>query len=316
MFLLTGCTAPYIHDEGFIFGTTYHICYQSDQDFRDSIQGVFSRVDQSLSLYNSESLLSRINQNESDSINAMLYDVLQCAEDISKKTNGAFDITIAPLTELWGFGKDGKFHHDKIDEKKVNEVKTYVGYRLLSFNRRKIHKRDPRMSLDCGAVAKGYAVDCIAAFFLRHGVRNFLIEIGGEIIASGKNGNAHPWTIGIASPIDDSTQMENKSQQVFTSSKAAIATSGNYRRFYYSNGKKVAHTLNPVTGYPVIHNMLSATVIAPTCAQADALATAFMVMGLHKSQAFLSKNPNIAAYFILSAPSGFGTWHTKNFPSE
>ena len=161
-------------------------------------------------------------------------------------------------------------------------------------------KKDPRLMLDCSAVAKGYACDVVASVLSRHDVANYMVEIGGEIVTSGVNEKRLPWRIGVNRPTDDPTQSSTELETVLNVTDKAMATSGNYRNFYYKDGKKYAHTIDPKTGRPVQHSLLSATVLANQCAIADAYATAFMVMGIEKAQKLLEQHPELMVYFIYS----------------
>ena len=161
-----------------------------------------------------------------------------------------------------------------------------------------IHKADPRVMLDCSAIAKGYGSDCVARLLRSHGIDNFMVEIGGEVVTSGINPDRVPWRIGVTKPVDDSTQVNEQLQTVLNVTDKAMATSGNYRNFYYKGGRKYAHTIDPKTGYPVQHNILSATVIADNCATADAYATSFMVLGLDGARRILKHHPELMAYLI------------------
>lgn len=179
-----------------------------------------------------------------------------------------------------------------------------VGYKKVKLRDGKVVKDDPRIMLDCSAIAKGFGTQ-VAADFLRHrGVKNFMVEIGGEIVTSGVNDNRLPWRIGVTKPVDDSLSVSQEMQTVLNVTDKAMATSGNYRNFYYEGGRKFAHTIDPKTGYPVQHSILSATVLADDCATADAYATSFMVMGLERAKKVLERHPELMAYFIYSDERG------------
>ena len=180
----------------------------------------------------------------------------------------------------------------------------FVGYDKISLVGKKIQKTDPRIMLDCSAIAKGYGSDVVARLFRKYDIKNFMIEIGGEIVVSGISENNQPWKIGINKPVEDNTNMNTEIQTILSITNKAMATSGNYRNFYYKDGKKYAHTIDPATGYPVQHNILSSTVIANNCATADAYATAFMVMGLDKAKRVLEQHKEIMAYFIYADKDG------------
>ena len=230
--------------------------------------------------------------------------------EISKETNGAFDITVAPLANAWGFGfKKGAFP----DSAMIDSLLEITGYTKVALSEEgKVVKQDERMMLSCSAVAKGYAVDVIAQFLAKKGITNFMVDIGGEIVARGENPKKELWRIGINKPVDDSLSINQELQTVLNVTDVGIATSGNYRNFYYRDGKKYAHTIDPRTGYPVQHNILSATVVAKDCMSADAYATAFMVMGLEEAERFANAHPDIDACFIYTDGNGeLQTYYTK-----
>lgn len=289
---------PYQHDAGFVFGTTYNITYQSEKSLRSGIEAQLSKVDASLSTFNKESVISRINLNRDVKADKMFADVFTLAQEISEETGGAFDITVAPLINAWGFG----FKNDvKPTRRTIDSLRQITGYTKVSLSPDgRIVKSDSRIMLDCSAIAKGYGCDVVADYLLANGVENFMVEIGGEIVTRGINSKRLPWKIGVTKPVDDSLNTNQEFQTILNVTNKAMATSGNYRNFYYKNGKKYAHTIDPKTGHPVQHNILSATVLADNCATADAYATAFMVMGLDKAKKILEKHPELMAYFIYS----------------
>ena len=294
-------TIPFMRSEGIIFGTTYHIAYQCDSDLSAGIKAGLEKVDVSLSPFNPQSIITAVNQNQDVKLNDMFLAVFQKAMSISEDTEGAFDITVAPLVNAWGFGfKNGK----RPDRHQVDSLLQMVGYKKVKLRDGKVVKDDPRIMLDCSAIAKGFGTQ-VAADFLRHrGVKNFMVEIGGEIVTSGVNDNRLPWRIGVTKPVDDSLSVSQEMQTVLNVTDKAMATSGNYRNFYYEGGRKFAHTIDPKTGYPVQHSILSATVLADDCATADAYATSFMVMGLERAKKVLERHPELMAYFIYSDERG------------
>lgn len=294
-------TTPYQKDSGFIFGTIYNITYQNDKNLKKEIEDELHKVDNSLSPFNKQSIISKINRNENVIADEMFTNVFTLAEQISSETDGAFDITVAPLVNAWGFGFENKINPTK---ETIDSLKQLIGYQRVSLIDGKIKKEDPRIMLDCSAIAKGYASDVIADFLRSKGINNFMVEIGGEIVTSGINDKRLPWKIGVTKPIDDSLNTHQEIQTVLNVTNKAMATSGNYRNFYYKNGKKYAHTIDPRTGYPVQHSILSATVLANNCATADAYATAFMVMGIDKAKKVLANHNEIMAYFIYSDKKG------------
>lgn len=294
-------TTPYQHDEGFIFGTIYHVTYQSDENYQKEIETELQKVDNSLSPFNKASIISRINRNENTKVNEMFEEVFQLAESISKETQGAFDITVAPLVNAWGFGFKKGITPDK---QVIDSLRQLVGYQKVALVNGRVKKQNPNTMLDCSAIAKGYGTDVVARFLKSKGIENFMVEIGGEVVTHGNSEKRVPWRIGVNKPTDDSLNTSTELQTVLNVTDKAMATSGNYRNFYYKNGKKYAHTIDPKTGYPVQHNILSATVIANDCATADAYATSFMVLGLDGAQHILAKHPELLAYLIYSDDKG------------
>ena len=299
--------SPYQHSEGMIFGTLFHATYQSDSSLYYSIMQELQSVDASLSMFNPRSTLSRINAGETDETDSLLRIVFTQAQQISQATEGCFDVTVAPLVNAWGFGfKNGALP----DSAQVDSLLQFVGWEKVSLEDGALRKADERMVLDFSAIAKGFGVDQVASLFNRLGIANYMIEIGGEIVVKGMNQKGSPWHIGVNKPVEDSTSTNQEIQTVLALTDCAMATSGNYRNYYISaEGRKLAHTIDPHTGYPVQHTILSSTVIAPTCSMADAFATSFMVMGLERAQTVLKAHPELQAYFIYSGEDNrMETW--------
>ena len=300
---------PYQHNKGFIFGTVYNITYQSDKNLEKEIIRELDKVDASLSPFNEKSIISKINRNEEAVVDNYFYDVFNLAMQISEDTNGAFDITVAPIVNAWGFGfKSGSSPTSQY----IDSLKQFIGYKKVRINKDKyVVKQDERIMLDCSAIAKGYGSDVVARLFNAKGIKNYMIEIGGEIVASGLSEKRLPWKIGITKPSEDSLGTSNELQTILNITDCAMATSGNYRNFYYKNGKRYAHTIDPRTGYPIQHNILSATVIAKSCAQADAYATSFMVLGLEEAKKILERHPQLLAYLIYTNKDNeYEVWHS------
>ena len=293
--------APFQTDQGLVFGTMYKITYQSDENLKNEIEAELEKVNQSLSPFSKESVITHINQNTDLTADSLFTYVFQLAKQISEETHGAFDITVAPLVNAWGFGfKNGT----QIDSLTIDSIRQFVGIDKVRMENGKVIKDDPRLMLDCSAIAKGFGVDCVARLFDRKGIKNYMIDIGGELVMKGENAQMNTWRIGINKPIDDSLAVNQELQTILEISNAGMATSGNYRNFYYKDGKKYAHTIDPRTGYPVQHNILSSTVVAKDCATADAYATSFMVLGLDSAKAVCNAHPELDAYFIYSKDNG------------
>lgn len=305
---------PYQHNSGNIFGTTYSFTYQSEDDLHDQILKELDKVDASLSTFRENSVISKVNRNEDVSLDKMFVEVFTMAEKIAKDTDGAFDYTVAPLVNLWGFGfKTGS----KPSKQVIDSLMQVTGYEKVTLVDGRIRKQDPRVMLDCSAIAKGYGSDVVARFLRSKGVKNFMVEIGGEIVTQGISEKRLPWKIGVIKPSDDSLNVNQELQTILNVTDKAMATSGNYRKFYYKDGKKYAHTIDPKTGYPVQHNILSSTVLAENCATADAYATSFMVMGLEKARKVLDRHPELMAYFIYSDKDGKNAvWYSSSLKEK
>ena len=301
---------PYRKTSDFIFGTTYHVTYQCDSDLTQSIKAELLKVDASLSPFNKESVITAVNENQDVQLDDMFKEVFNLAMDISKDTDGAFDITVAPLVNAWGFGfKNGS----QPSSHQVDSLLQLVGYEKVSMVNGKVMKQDPRIMLDCSAIAKGYGTDRVARLLRSRGIQNYMVEIGGEVLTSGVNPDRVPWKIGVTKPTDDSLNIGHELQTVLNVTDKAMATSGNYRNYYFKGGKKFAHTVDPKTGYPVQHSILSATVLAKSCAVADAYATSFMVMGFDKARQVLERHSELMAYFIYSNQKGdMDVWYSPS----
>lgn len=291
---------PYHNDKGVIFGTYYNISYKHKDNLRNTIEKRLLAVDNSLSPFNKKSIISAVNNNADINVDSLFTQVFMLAQEISEKTDGAFDITVAPLVNAWGFGFRKGVDVDSI---MVDSMLQYIGYNKVALIDGKVKKQYPETMLDCSAIAKGFACDCVALLFDSLGIENYMVEIGGEVVAKGKNEKSKLWSIGINKPTDDKSGSHSELQEILRISGKSLATSGNYRNYRYENGRKVAHTIDPRSGYPIQHSLLSATVIADNCATADAYATAFMVMGLEDAVEICNAN-NIEGYFIYSDDNG------------
>ena len=288
---------PFQTDHGLVFGTVYNITYESEQNLQADIEQALGKVDAEFSMFNEKSTVAAINRGEAPQRSAMFNEVLQLAKQVNGDTDGAFDITVAPLVNAWGFG----FKHEQMPTPQQVDS-------LLKI----------RSQLDFSAIAKGYGCDIAARVFTDRGITNYMVEIGGEVVTRGHNPKGQQWRIGITKPIEDSLSTNNSElQAVMAVNDMAMATSGNYRKFYYKDNRRYAHTIDPRTGYPVQHDLLSATVIAPTCAVADAYATAFMVLGMQKAKEVLARHPDMKAYFIYTDDKGdYAVWHSPELNIE
>ena len=283
--------------QGSIFGTIYAITYQSDLDIKEDVTQELNRFDYSLSPFKEQSIISKVNRNEDVELDSLFINVFNRSQEISKLSQGAFDITVAPLVNASGFGfKKGEFP----DSIMIDSLLQHTGFQKVRLINNTIIKDDPNIILNASAIAKGYAVDIIGDLLDSKNITNYMIDIGGEVLAKGKNAKGLPWRIGINKPIDDALATNQEIELVINIENKGIATSGNYRNFYIKDGKKYAHTIHPKTGYPVQHNILAATVLADDCMTADALATTFMVLGLDESLKLLTQLDEIEACFIYT----------------
>ena len=300
--ILSKSKPTYRTQQGKIFGTLYTVIYEHNADLQPQIMGAMQAVDNSLSPFNPHSIITHVNNNDSLTIDSLFAEVFRHSLYIYNETHGAFDPTVAPLVNAWGFGFKNSI---EVTTSTIDSLRSLIGMNRISLTPEgRIVKEDPRIMLDFSAIAKGYGSDRVARVLDSCGVKNYMVEIGGEVVVKGKNRHNNPWGIGINKPIDDSLATNQELQTVLRLTDCAIATSGNYRNFYYKDGVKYAHTIDPRTGYPVQHSLLSATVIADNCMRADALATAFMVMGVDSAMAYCERHPEIDGYFIVAADSG------------
>jgi thiamine biosynthesis lipoprotein len=313
----SSCTskARWIKNQGRIFGTTYHITYKSPdgKDLHNEVLLALDSVNKSLSTYDSTSVISLFNRSDvGTKTDAHFQKVLRTASRISEATTGAFDMTVAPAVNAWGFGFTNKM---EMTPEVIDSLKQLIGMQYIELTGDSIVKLRSGIMLDASAIAKGYGVDVAAKTLSQHGCKNYLVEIGGEVTDRGNNPKGNKWRIGIDKPIDDPTASNRKLQLVIELSGKALATSGNYRQFYMDEktGKKYAHTIDPKTCMPVNHSLLSASIVAPDCMTADAYATACMVMGLDKSMHIVSSHSELEGCFIYNTKDGMKVIWTEGF---
>ncbi len=302
-----------VSNYGYTQGTTYSIRYMSTDavDCQSDIDSVLNAVDLSMSTYIPESLISKINRNESNKIDSLFFRVITEALLIAKETQGAFDPTLAPIVNYWGFGFE---EIQNKDESILAELMQSVGYTKLSFNDSTIFKTNTNTQIDFNAIAQGFTVDLVGEHLQKLGITNYMIEIGGELKCSGFNADGDLWRIGIDKPSEDI--QKDRFQAIIEVENKSVASSGNYRKFKVDEktGMKYVHTINPKTGSPVQTNLLGVTIITESCMRADAIATACMVMGLEKSKTYLENHPEIDALFIYSDPKeNWLQYQTKGF---
>lgn len=293
----------YISNEGLVYGTIYHMTYESPggKDLKADIEALLDTLGNSVSTFVPTATISKINKNEPTKLDPDFIKVFKKAEDVSKITDGAFDVTVAPLVNAWGFGFKNK---ENITPELIDSLKQFVGYQKVRIEDGKFIKDNPGTMLDFSAIAKGYACDKVGQFLQQQGCKNFMVEIGGEVVAQGINKEGDFWNIGISEPDDNELVSNQKLNAIVHLKDMALATSGNYRNYYIKDGVKYAHEINPKTGYPVQTSVLSTTVLAKDCMTADAFATAFMVCGLEKAIAIADADKDIEVYFIYSGKDG------------
>jgi thiamine biosynthesis lipoprotein len=297
----TKSPAEFITLQGNAQGTTFRIVYQDSlsRDFTADIQTLFKDIDQSMSLWVDNSIISKVNEGE---VNVKLDEpfirVFNASQKISTVTDGAFDITVAPLVKAWGFS----FKKDlpPPTNMQIDSLNQLVDYQQISIENEQLVRRKKNVSIDFNAIAQGYSVDAVAEFLESKEIVNYMIEIGGEVRANGINSRNESWNIGIDKPVESG---ERKLQAVISLKNKSLATSGSYRKFIQRDGKKYSHTIDPKTGYPVTHNLLSASVLADNCTDADGYATACMVLGIEKSLE-LAQKVGFEVYLIFTNENG------------
>ncbi len=305
----------YITMDGFAEGTTYHMIYHDEKvrDLKPQVEKLLAGFELSLSAYNPQSIISKVNRNEKVLLDDYFITVFNTAREMYNVSDGAFNIAASPLFNAWGFG----FKNNKMPTaQEVDSLQEFIDMKKVRIDNRRIVKDDPRITLNANAIAKGYSSDVVAAFFERMGIADYMVEIGGEIRCKGKNRKGERWAVAIDKPVDGNYTSGENIQGILRITDCALATSGNYRRFYVVDGKKYAHTIDPRTGYPVTHNLLSATIIANDCMHADAYATVLLVLGLEESKKFLEKHPELKALLIYDDHGEMKTWYTSNLLSN
>ena len=291
----------YYHNHGFIFGTVYNIRYEASKDLEKDIQEALKAFDNSLSMFNPHSTLSAINANRDTVTDTDFETMYSEAERIYALSNGAFDITVAPLVNYWGFGRTQ--HTDRCADRvqtDIDSLRAFVGFEKVRLEDHRIIKSDPRVQLDGGAVAKGQACDKIASALQVNGCTNYLVEIGGEVVAQGVNSQGDAWHIGLVRPNLNNEGASDTMQEILEVTDICMATSGNYRNFYYDGDVRRSHTIDPRTGYPVQHSVLSATIASSSCMRADAMATACMVLGAEDALDMIERAGDAACYLIVA----------------
>ena len=301
-----GCRrkTDYTTVDGTMLGTTLHVVADvqstTPQELRRRILQLDAEAKASMSIFDSTSLLSRLNRNETDRIDRHIAYNLRLADSIGALSGGRYDVTVKPLTEAWGFAG-----RERAAVPNLDSLLVFVGRDKVRIEGDRLVKSDPRVQLDFNSIAKGYTVDLLAALVEELGARNYIVDIGGELQCRGVNPRGETWRIGIETPFDGNMTNGEYLQRRLRMTAGGLATSGNYRRFYLDDaGNKVAHTIDPRTGRSAVSRLLSVTVAAPTCAEADALGTMFLAMGADDALAAVQQMPEAKVYFILASADG------------
>ncbi len=299
--------------DGRVQGTYYHIVYYHFDDkaatqknlltqagIQHGIDSIFKAIDETLSLWNPNSILSKVNENKETLLNQIFIDNFNSAMAFSELTDGDFDITVAPLIKAYGFANE---KGSKPTDRQADSLLQYIGYKKVQIKDGKLEKQYPQTQLDFNAIAQGYTTDCISKYLSAHNITSHIVDVGGEVYASGKKPDGQQWRVAIEQP-SDSIDAPRQYNTLIRLENKSIVTSGNYRKYTIENGIKYTHTINPHTGKPAKHSLLSVSVTAPTSTEADALATAFMVMGMEKAEQFMVKHPEYQAVFIYCDEDG------------
>ena len=315
MFVLRDRKRYFTH-EGVVWTTEYHITYEADRDLGDSIQLILGNLDMSVSPYNKASLISAINENKTTHIDSHLQRLLNASREVWQQSGGAFDPTVMPLVNAWGFGyKNGALP----SRAQLDSILTFIGLDKVTLHGDSLKKQDPHAMLDFSSIAKGYACDEIGRMLARNGADNWLVEIGGEVMASGMSSHGKPWHVSVDMPSSENDgNTAHESVMILTLDSGAVATSGNYRKWRVEEGKKLSHIVDPHTGDSRAGTLLSVTVIASDCMHADAWATACMVMGEEKVKNMMEKRRDLGM-MTISADTVSGSlvvWSNKPFADQ
>ena len=284
--------------QGLAQGSYYAVTYYDEQgrNFQHEIDSIFHAVDMSVNLWVDSSVISKVNRNEEVVLDQIFIDNFNIAQEAAKLSDGYFDPTISPIVAAWGFSyKVG----DSITPQLIDSLKQWVDYRKVRIENGKVIKENPNMTLDFNAIAQGYTSDLIAAFLESRGIKSYLVDTGGEIMAKGEKTNGKPWIVGIEKPAENKDSEQVVQTRIALRDKGLV-TSGSTRKYVERNGKRYSHSINPKTGYPVEHNVLSVTVLAENSVWADALASICMVMGLEQSLPLIESLDGVEAYYIYS----------------
>lgn len=304
----------YITTQGRAQGTTWHITYKSlkGEDRTREFDSLLNIIDNSLSVYNKNSLITKINNNEDVAPDSLFVDVFNASVYLNEISKGMFDPTVFPLVSAWGF--DRQHDYKVLTQTQVDSLLTYVGISKCKIVNNRLVKQNPKITLIFNAIAQGYSSDIIARYLDNIGIHDYLVEVGGEVYAKGLNSKGTLWNVGIDLPVDGSTEEDRVIQTVAPLSDAALCTSGNYRNFFIENGKKYSHELNAVTGFPTRDSILSVSVLAKNACLADGLATAVMSLGLKDGYHLIDSLPDIEGFFVYTDKNGdYKTVSTSGF---
>lgn len=302
---LSGCAPePTYYEVTGRLHTPYHIKFQYTESLEEEIDAQLDYFYHLFNAFDSTSVISRVNRGEPVEVDTLFQKVFNRAQEVAALTDGAYDITCAPLINLWGFGfKDG----DTVTAAAIDSVRAFIGYEKVHLEENRVVKADPRVILNMSSIADGTVCDMIAAMFESKDIQNYMVEFGGEMRVKGLNPSGEAWRLGITKPTDDSTGLNQELQQIIRfPMPRGMATSGNYRNFYVKDGKKYAHTIDPIEGCPVQRDILSATIVAADGMTADACATAFMVLGSERAKRFYERMKGIDYYIICADSTGQG----------
>lgn len=302
---LSGCAPePTYYEVTGRLHTPYHIKFQYTESLEEEIDAQLDYFYHLFNAFDSTSVISRVNRGEPVEVDTLFQKVFNRAQEVAALTDGAYDITCAPLINLWGFGfKDG----DTVTAAAIDSVRAFIGYEKVHLEGNRVVKADPRVILNMSSIADGTVCDMIATMFESKGIQNYMVEFGGEMRVKGLNPSGEAWRLGITKPTDDSTGLNQELQQIIRfPMPRGMATSGNYRNFYVKDGKKYAHTIDPIEGCPVQRDILSATIVAADGMTADACATAFMVLGSERAKRFYERMKGIDYYIICADSTGQG----------
>ena len=298
--------------QGLAQGSYYAVTYYDEQErnFQQEIDSIFHAVDMSVNLWVDSSVISKVNRNEEVVLDDIFIDNFNIAQEAAKLSDGYFDPTISPIVAAWGFSYK---HGDSITPQLIDSLKQLVDYRKVRIEDGKVIKENPAIQLDFNAIAQGYTSDMIASFLESRGIKDFLVDTGGEIMARGGKPNGQPWIVGIEKPADNWDSEQVVQTRIALCDKGLV-TSGSTRKYVERNGKRYSHCIDPKTGYPVEHQLLSATVLAENSVWADALASICMVMGMEKSLPLIESMDGVEAYYIFANEKNeLETYATEGF---